>query len=245
MLTTSPVISALKTLWLLGALDNSKSLTALGRQMASFPVEPYFARIILASKTYGCTSEVIDIVSILSSSSTLFLDISDQRDAIAEARGKFRHASGDHMTMLNALRAYQEIAATEKKGIRKEWCRQHFVNERTFVEAMKIRDQLRQTCQRVDIDWHASMADNEEPALRCFVTGLVQQSAFLQPDGTYKQTLGHSVSLIFTSHSAITDKLNVSKVIKIHPGSTLCDKKVPAIIYDELVRSYHFLILNN
>ncbi|KAJ8594004.1 P-loop containing nucleoside triphosphate hydrolase protein [Rhizopogon salebrosus TDB-379] len=210
------VVSALKTLWLLGALDNYKTLTALGRQMASFPVEPYFARIILASKTYGCTSEVIDIVSILSSSSTLFIDISDQRDAIVEARNKFRHASGDHMTMLNALRAYQEIAASETKGGRKEWCRQHFVNERTFVEAMKIRDQLRQTCQRVGIDWHAAMADNEEPMLRSFVTGLIQQSAFLQPDGTYKQTLGHSV-------------------IKIHPGSTLCDKKVPAIIYDELI----------
>ncbi|KAG1892043.1 P-loop containing nucleoside triphosphate hydrolase protein [Suillus subluteus] len=195
------VISALKTLWLLGALDNSKTLTALGRQMASFPVEPYFARIILASKSHGCTSEVIDIVSLLSSSSTLFLDISDQRDAIAEVRCKFRHASGDHMTMLNALRSYQEVAASDSKGARKEWCRQHFVNERTFVEATKIRDQLRQT---------------EEPVLRCFVTGLVQQSAFLQPDGTYKQTMGHSV-------------------IKIHPGSTLCDKKVPAIIYDELV----------
>ncbi|KAG1868103.1 P-loop containing nucleoside triphosphate hydrolase protein [Suillus tomentosus] len=210
------VISALKTLWLLGALDNSKTLTTLGRQMASFPVEPYFARIILASKTHGCTSEVIDIVSLLSSSSALFLDISDQRDTISEVRVKFRHASGDHMTMLNALRSYQEVAASDSKGARKEWCRQHFVNERTFVEATKIRDQLRQTCQRVGIDWHASTADNEEPVLRCFVTGLVQQSAFLQPDGTYKQTMGHSV-------------------IKIHPGSTLCDKKVPAIIYDELV----------
>lgn len=210
------VISALKTLWLLGALDNTKTLTALGRQMASFPVEPYFARIIIASKSHGCTSEVIDIVSLLSSSSALFLDISDQRDAIAEVRGKFRHASGDHMTMLNALRSYQEVAASDSKGARKEWCRQHFVNERTFVEATKIRDQLRQTCQRVGIDWHASTADREEPVLRCFVTGLVQQSAFLQPDGTYKQTMGHSV-------------------VKIHPGSTLCDKKVPAIIYDELV----------
>ncbi|KAH7887416.1 P-loop containing nucleoside triphosphate hydrolase protein [Phlebopus sp. FC_14] len=210
------VVSALKTLWLLGALDNSKTLTALGRQMAAFPTEPYLARIILTSKKHGCTLEVVDIVSLLSSSSKLFLDISDQRDAIAEARRKFRHPSGDHLTMLNALRAYQEVAASESKGGRKEWCRQHFINERTFTEALKIRDQLRVTCHRVGLDWRASRADNEEPVLRCFTAGLAQQSALLQPDGSYKQTMGQSV-------------------VKIHPGSTLCDKKVPAIIFDELI----------
>jgi ATP-dependent RNA helicase DHX33 len=146
-------------------------------------------------------------VSLLSSSSTLFLDISDQRDAIAEVRCKFRHASGDHMTMLNALRSYQELAASDSKGARKEWCRQHFVNERTFVEATKIRDQLRQTCQRVGIDWRASTADSEEPVLRCFVTGLVQQSAFLQPDGTYKQTMGHSVSFVLILWTRKTERV--------------------------------------
>lgn len=174
-------------------MDNSKTLTPLGREMASFPVEPHLARIILSSKTHGCASEVIDIVALLSSSSKLFLDISDQRDAISTIRAKFRHPSGDHLTMLNALRAYQEMAETETKGARKEWCRSHFVNERTFTEALKIRDQLRLTCQRVGMDWRTTTKDKEEPILRSFVAGLVQQSALLQPDGSYKQLMGHAV----------------------------------------------------
>lgn len=215
-LTSNTVVSALKTLWVLGALDNSKTLTTLGRQMATFPVEPYLARVILASNMHGCTFEVIDIVSLLSSSSGLFLDISDQRDTIADARSKFRHPSGDHLTMLNALRSYQDIAANESKSERKEWCRKHYLNERTFTEALKIRDQLRVTCQRVELDWRASRSDVEEPVLKCFTAGLMQQSALLQPDGSYKQLMGQFV-------------------VKIHPGSTLCDKKVPAIIFDELV----------
>ncbi|KAI9574330.1 P-loop containing nucleoside triphosphate hydrolase protein [Boletus coccyginus] len=212
--------SALKTLWLLGALDNSKTLTSLGRQMASFPIDPYLARIILASKMHCCTSEVIDIVSLISSSSNLFLDISDQRDAIADARRKFRHPSGDHLTKLNALRSYQEIAASESKSERREWCRKHYLNERTFTEALKIRDQLRVACERVALDWRTSRSDLEEPVLRCFTAGLMQQSALLQPDGSYKQLMGQFV-------------------VKVHPGSTLCDKKVPAIIFDELVYTSH------
>lgn len=206
-------------------MDNSRTLTTLGRQMATFPIEPDLARIILESKTYGCTFEVIDIVSLLSASSNLFLDMSEQRDAIADARRKFRHPSGDHFTMLNALRSYQEIAANESKGERKEWCRKHYLNERTFTEALKIRDQLREVCQRVGINWRlgASRSDVEESVLRSFTAGLKQQSALLQPDGSYKQLMGPFV-------------------VKIYPGSTLCGKKAPAIIFNELVRSCSLLI---
>lgn len=210
------IISSLKTLFLLGALDTKKALTPIGRSMAYFPLEPHLARIILASKDFGCTFEVLDIVSILAASSKLFVDSTEQREASSEARRKFRHPSGDHMTILNALRAYEEIAAVENKGARREWCRQQFVNERTLKEAGDIRTQLRMTCERMDIDWRTSRPDSEESLLRSLVYGLVQHSAFLQPDGSYKQTMGQSI-------------------IKIHPSSTLCDKKVPAIVYEELV----------
>ncbi|KII90512.1 hypothetical protein PLICRDRAFT_39073 [Plicaturopsis crispa FD-325 SS-3] len=210
------IISALKTLWILGALDNSKALTKVGRDMAAFPLEPNHARAILASKDEGCTSEVLDIVSVLSASSKLFFDTTDQRDAATETRRKFRHASGDHLTILNAVRAYRDIAAVESKGGCKDWCKQQFVNQRTLREASDIRAQLQTTCERMNIDWHASCGDREEPVLKSLFHGLVQNGAFLQPDGSYRQVMGHST-------------------IKIHPGSTLCDKKSPAIIYDELV----------
>jgi ATP-dependent RNA helicase DHX33 len=103
--------------------------------MALFPLEPQYACAVVASKEYACTSEILDIVSVLSSSSKLFLDISEQRDAVAEALHKFRHGNGDHHTVLNAVRAYREIAASEYKHARREWCRKHFLNERTFLEA--------------------------------------------------------------------------------------------------------------
>lgn len=194
------VISALKTLFVLGAVDMKKALTPIGRSMATFPLESHLARIILASKEFGCTLEVLDIVSILAASSKLFVDSTDQREASVEARRKFRHPSGDHMTTLNAARAYEEIAAVETKGGRKEWCRQQFVNERTLREAREIRTQLRTTCERMNIDWRASRPDSEEPLLRSLVHGLVQHSAFLQPDGTYRQAIGQSVR---SAHSII------------------------------------------
>lgn len=162
--------------------------------MASFPLEPSLAAAVLASKEHGCTSEIIDIISVLSSQTKLFTDITDQREFAREARRKFHHPSGDHMTALNAVKSYHEIAAVETKGGRKDWCRKQFLNECTLTEATKIREQLKTTCTRLGIDWKSSCGDNEEPILKSLIRGFVQNSAFLQPDGSYRQTVGHSVS---------------------------------------------------
>ncbi|GLB41932.1 putative RNA helicase [Lyophyllum shimeji] len=216
-LIPATVASALKTLWLLDAINRNKGLTALGRQMAFFPLEPVHARAVIASKENGCTREVLDIISVLSASSKLFVDVTEQRETAAEARRKFRHPSGDHLTILNAARAYEEIAAGNAgKAARRAWCREQFLNERTLLEAAEIRNQLRQTCGRLGIDWKVSCGDKEEPVVKSLAYGLAQNSAFLQPDGSYKQTMGQST-------------------VKIHPGSVLAEKKVPAIIYDELI----------
>ncbi|KAH9891943.1 P-loop containing nucleoside triphosphate hydrolase protein [Cubamyces lactineus] len=212
----STVVSALKTLFLLGALDNRKALTPLGRQMAAFPLEPPLARALVASTEMGCTAEVLTIISVLSASSHLFVDTHDARDAAADARRKFRHLSGDHLTVLNVVRAYEEVAASESKAGRRDWCRKMFLNERCLSEAMNIRAQLRDVCARMDIDWKASAGENEVPILKALVRGLVENTAFLQADGSYKQVMG-------------------SSIVKIHPSSSLADKKVPAIIFDELV----------
>lgn len=185
--------SSLILLFFLGALNQKKEITSIGRQMAAFPLEPIFSRAIIASKEYGCTQEVLDIVSILSASSKIFVESSDQRDAVSEARKKFRHACGDHLTILNVVRAYEEIDQSESKSGRKDWCRRHFLNERALLEANDIREQLRQTCQRLGIDHQTSCGDKEDPVIHSLGHGLAMNLALLQPDGSYKQTIGQAV----------------------------------------------------
>ena len=43
----------------LKALDRSGKLTELGRRMANLPVEPAFARLLIESASFNCTSEVL------------------------------------------------------------------------------------------------------------------------------------------------------------------------------------------
>jgi ATP-dependent RNA helicase DHX8/PRP22 len=60
------LVSALETLFTLGALDDEGLLTKLGRLMAEFPMEPQLAKMILTSVDLGCSDEILTIVSMIS-----------------------------------------------------------------------------------------------------------------------------------------------------------------------------------
>ena len=55
------VTAAMNELHLLGAIESTEkpNLTELGQQMAAFPLDPRFTKLILASKDLGCTLVII------------------------------------------------------------------------------------------------------------------------------------------------------------------------------------------
>lgn len=60
------LVSAMEMLYSLGALEDEGLLTKLGRLMAEFPLEPQLAKMMLTSVDFGCSDEIITIVSMLS-----------------------------------------------------------------------------------------------------------------------------------------------------------------------------------
>lgn len=123
------LVRALEELYALGAIDDKGHLSALGKQMAEFPLDPSYSKVLIQSKEYGCSLEVIAIISLLSVDSVFFTP-SDKRDQATEARKKFLHPDGDHLTLLNVLKSYWEV-----KGDM-EWCRENFINNRNVKIAM-------------------------------------------------------------------------------------------------------------
>ena len=46
-------------LWVLGALDNTGSLTPLGRNMVEFPLDPALSKMLIVSVDMGCSADVL------------------------------------------------------------------------------------------------------------------------------------------------------------------------------------------
>ncbi|CCG82017.1 ATP-dependent RNA helicase DHX8 [Taphrina deformans PYCC 5710] len=205
------IVRALEHLYSLGALDDGGSITTIGKQMSTIPLPPALARVLLASQKEGCVLEIVDIVSCLSVDG-VFLDRPDQREEIAESRKKFESVEGDHITLLNVLRAYQEVT----EGVSK-WCDDSFLDKRALRTVTDIKKQLLQHAVRANMDTTASAsAAPPEHILRAFLTGFVSHTAFLSPDGSYRTTTGNSA-------------------VSIHPSSVLYGQKVEAIVYHESI----------
>ncbi|KAG2218383.1 hypothetical protein INT45_013334 [Circinella minor] len=203
------LVRALEELYALGAIDDTGKLSPLGRKMSEFPLDPAFSKVLIQSVDYGCTLEVIAIISLLSVD-TIFFTPSDKRDQAAEVRRKFLHPDGDHLTLLNVLKGYWEV----KGDI--EWCKENFINIRNVKIALEVREQLVRFCERLDIPSQTTCGTETESVLKCFLTGFFQNTALLQPDGSYKTVTGN-------------------QIVKIHPGSAMFGKRVEGIMYNELV----------
>lgn len=227
------------TLHGLEALDKQGRITPLGRKMAQLPLEPVYARVLLASFAEGCPREIIDLVSLLGSRDQLIINTASTREQANAARQKFVQRTGDHMMLLNILRAYEEL---DGKDERKAWCMDNFVSFKAIQSVLDARKQLRERVERLGLgDWEESVGDDAEPVLNALVGGLFANTALLQEDGSYRHTLTKQVGLpgpptaAFACRPLTPTSQPPFQNVAIHPSSTLHNKKAPAIVYDELV----------
>lgn len=188
----SLVQHALLTLRGLGALSDKGTITDIGKKMANLPLDPVYARVLLSSFAEGCPSDVIDLVSLLSAKDSLLINSTATREQAQLARKKFHHRTGDHMMLLNILRAYEELP----KEDRKSWCKENFINFRSMAEVFEARKQLRERCERLGLEWNVSCGEDDEPVLGSIVAGLFGNIALRQDDGTYRHSITRQVSLM-------------------------------------------------
>lgn len=100
------MLNSMYQLWVLGALDNVGDLTAVGRKMSEFPMEPSMAKMLIASVEYKCSVEMLTIVSMLSVPSVFYRPKERMEEADA-AREKFNVPESDHLTLLNVFNQWK------------------------------------------------------------------------------------------------------------------------------------------
>ncbi|KAM0787222.1 hypothetical protein ACM66B_006460 [Microbotryomycetes sp. NB124-2] len=129
------ILNSMYQLWVLGALDNTGELTALGRKMANFPMDPALAKMLIVSVERRCSAEVLTIVSMLSVPSVFYRPKERQEEADA-IREKFFVPESDHLTLLHVYTQWKS------NGYRDDWAAKHFLHPKTLRKAREVRTQL-------------------------------------------------------------------------------------------------------
>ncbi|XP_019941741.1 ATP-dependent RNA helicase DHX33 [Paralichthys olivaceus] len=207
------VHSAVEHLELLGAVERKEGqafLTALGKKMASFPLEPRYAKTILLSPEYSCSEEILCIVSLLSVDTVLY-NPPARREEVLAARKKFSSSEGDHMTLLSIYRAFKKVSGN------KEWCRENFVNSRNMGLVKDVQAQLKEICLKLNLKLESCGLETGN-VRRCLAHGMFVNAAELQPDGSY---------LALDTHQPVA----------IHPSSVLFQAKPAYVVFNELLHT--------
>lgn len=101
------LMRALEQLNYLGALDDDGNLTKLGGIMAEFPLDPQLSKMLVASCDLGCSNEILSITAMLSVPN-VFLRPREAERAADDAKARFAHQDGDHLTLLNVFHAFKQ-----------------------------------------------------------------------------------------------------------------------------------------
>ncbi|KAH8517198.1 hypothetical protein H0E87_005230 [Populus deltoides] len=232
------LMRALEVLNYLGALDDEGNLTKLGEIMSEFPLDPQLSKMLVVSPEFNCSNEILSISAMLSvcmyavkefmcpirsSSATVLYgshapgwhvpsDSKEAQKAADEAKARFGHIDGDHLTLLNVYHAYKQNNEDPS------WCYENFVNHRALKAADNVRQQLVRIMARFNLKLCSTDFNSRDYYInirKSILAGYFMQVAHLEQSGHY-----------------LTVKDN--QVVHLHPSNCL-DHKPEWVIYNEYV----------
>ena len=188
------ITTSLFDLWALGALNNIGELTEIGRKMTAFPMDPSLAKLIITSEGYGCSEEMLTIVSMLSVPSVFYRPKERQEESDA-AREKFFVPESDHLTYLHVYMQWKS------NGYSDGWCTRHFLHPKSLRRAKEIREQLLDivTLQKMTL---ISCGTDWDVIRKCICSGYYHHAAKVKGIGEYVN-------------------LRTSVTVQLHPTSAL------------------------
>lgn len=210
------MIKALEELYILDALDENGKLTKIGKNMSFFPMEPLLSKTLIKSFEFGCSYEVIEIISMLSVPE-IFYRPKEKRDTADRLKRAFDSYQGDHLTLLKVYREW------EKNNYSKSWCEDNFIQEKSLRKAKDVKTQLLRLCSQMNNGEMVKSCDNNlDQVVKAFVSGFFKNSA--KRSSTPNKDEG--------GYKTLADDIGVD----IHPSSALFGKNgIEYVIYHTLI----------
>src|SRR6266705_1227720 len=207
----------------LSAVDGSRKLTPLGRELAQLPVDPRIGRMILAGREQGCLAEVLVIASALAVPDPRERPLEKQQ-AADQAHLRFRDERSDFLSLI-ALWQFFADAQAEGLSHRRlvERCRAHFVSYLRLVEWRDLHHQLAEQVRELGWRWSDKLPDKIDDARYALI---------------HRALLAGLISNIGNTSDAEEHYLGARAMrFFLHPGSGLEKKRPKWVLAAELTET--------
>ncbi|GLQ88661.1 ATP-dependent RNA helicase HrpA [Dyella flagellata] len=125
----------------IGAIDERRQLTGIGRTLSRLPVDVQLARMLVEAQQLGSLRELLVLVA--------FLSIQDPRERPADARQQadaahaaFADPKSDFIGVLNLWREYDSAHGELTQSKLRDWCSRHFLSFLRMREWRELHRQL-------------------------------------------------------------------------------------------------------
>lgn len=201
-------------------LQSTYTLTSIGRQMSSFPIEPYLSKMLIISADLGCSEEMLTIIAMLSAQVEKLFKRPRAKQMEADLKKKaFNCEEGDHVTL---LKVYNEWFRQNRSSSR-AWCNEFFLDWRTLEEVYEIRCQL------------STMLD-EKKIIRRSCGNDMKKVQIAIASGSFRKiawkTYGHARNATYYTFSSPHEE-----PVLIHPSSVLCSASPNLVIYNSVIKT--------
>lgn len=204
-----------KLLHELGAVDNKRSMTQLGRNLGKLPVDPRIGRMLLAAAKQNCLREVLIIASALSVQDPRERPV-EKKQAADERHRAYASEDSDFITLVNLWNMYEEQRQELSQNQLRKFCQKQFLSYMRMREWRDIHRQLLLICKQQGYSENKEDADYAS-LHKALLAGLLSHMGFKQEN---KEYLGAR-----------------NKKFHIFPGSMLFKKSPKWIMAAELVET--------
>ncbi|XP_045709707.1 putative pre-mRNA-splicing factor ATP-dependent RNA helicase DHX32 [Phyllostomus hastatus] len=148
------LMQALEDLDYLAALDNDGNLSEFGIIMSEFPLDPQLSKSILASCEFDCVDEMLTIAAMVTAPSCFLHPPRGAEEAALGCWKTFLHPEGDHFTLINIYKAYQDTTLNSaSERCVEQWCQDHFLSCPALRAADVIRAELLEIIKRIELPY--------------------------------------------------------------------------------------------
>ena len=202
----------------LNAVDKKGRVTAIGKQLQRIPLDPRLARILVESKKYNCTREILTIVTALS--------IQDPRERPAEKQQasdekhrRFWDEDSDFIALVNVWDYIEEQRQEISQNQLRRLCQKEFLNFMRLREWRELHHQVKLAAKEQGIAQRESKA-NYEAIHRSLLAGLATQVGLKDDEKGSRKYFGTR-----------------NKQFVVFPGSSQQKKKSKWIVAGEFIET--------
>ncbi len=169
----------------LGAIADQQTLTPVGRALAAFPLEPRYARILLAADRELNLRDALIVVAALSCDDPRRRPIAKQEEA-DKAHRPFLTPNSDFSSLLKLWAWYHDPAQPQSQTALRHRCKETYLSYANMREWRALHDQLRDIVTEHRL--RPAESKGGEPGLhRALLTGLLSRIGKKDPEtGDYR-----------------------------------------------------------